>query len=310
MLAAAVVASGIGLSTAHASDLPVTYSVQDQPLKTGATAGTPLTFTLYSDAACTQQVYQATVPVQNVTLISKLKLLTPKGATKVPTTDELQATLTGVTAGGNLYLTVTGTGVTAEGATCQAQDASDQGTLPTLHDLTVQTGNAQVVLWNDPSNTVTSGGLLMPHDRQAAAAFQALPDGTLELCDVDVMKDGAGVFQEIWGVMAFGVRNCRTAPTCSNGVCGGACPPCSDGQSCSAPSDCASGHCRVAGPPACYSGTPSFCVPAHCFDGVKDNGESDIDCGGGCFIGCASGQTCNYSTCNCVSGVCNADVCQ
>jgi hypothetical protein len=50
----------------HASDLPVTYySVQDKPLKAAVT-GTPLTFSLFSDAACTQRVYQATVPVQNV----------------------------------------------------------------------------------------------------------------------------------------------------------------------------------------------------------------------------------------------------
>ena len=54
---------------ARAADLPVTYSVQEKPLKTAIT-GTPLTFTLYSDTACSQQVYQATVPIQNVTLIS------------------------------------------------------------------------------------------------------------------------------------------------------------------------------------------------------------------------------------------------
>src|SRR5262245_29350737 len=106
---------------ARASDLPVSYNVQDRPLKAGTPAGTPLTFTLFSDAACTQQVYQATIPVENVTLISKLKLATPSGATKAPTTDQIQATLTGVTAGGNLYLTVTGAGVTASGGACQAQ---------------------------------------------------------------------------------------------------------------------------------------------------------------------------------------------
>ena len=38
---------------------------------------------------CTKQIYQATIPVENVTLISKLKLVTPKNATKAPTTDEL-----------------------------------------------------------------------------------------------------------------------------------------------------------------------------------------------------------------------------
>lgn len=105
---------------ADAGDLPVTYSVQDKPLKTSAIAGTPLTFTLYSDTACTQQVYQAVVPIENVELISRLKLLAPKGATKVPSTDELHATLTGITTAGNVYLTVTGTRVTPTKVTCQA----------------------------------------------------------------------------------------------------------------------------------------------------------------------------------------------
>src|SRR5262245_53956725 len=106
---------------ARAGDVPVTYNVQDKPLKAGAPAGTQLTFTLYSDNACTQQVFQTTVPVENVTLISKLKLATPKGAAKPPATDQLQATLAGVPPAGALYLTVTGTGVTPAGASCQAQ---------------------------------------------------------------------------------------------------------------------------------------------------------------------------------------------
>ena len=69
---------------ARGSDLPVTYNVQDKPLKAGAPAGTQLTFTLYSDNACTQQVYQAMIPVENVTRISKFELATPKSQRRHP----------------------------------------------------------------------------------------------------------------------------------------------------------------------------------------------------------------------------------
>jgi hypothetical protein len=44
-----------------------------------AVSGTQLTFTPYSDAGCANQVYEAVIPIQNVTLISRLKLVTPKG---------------------------------------------------------------------------------------------------------------------------------------------------------------------------------------------------------------------------------------
>ena len=108
---------------AHASDLPVTYNVQDRPLRSGAPAGTQLTFTLYSDSACTQRVSQATIPVESVTLISRLKLATPKGAARALATDQIQATLTGVPGPTNLYLTVTGTGITPAGNACQPQAA-------------------------------------------------------------------------------------------------------------------------------------------------------------------------------------------
>jgi hypothetical protein len=111
----------LGASLATASELPVTYTVQDKPLRKSGIAGTPLTFTLFSDSACTQQVYQAVVPIENVELISRLKLLTPKGAVKGPKTDELRTTLSGVNPPAQSYLKVTGAGVTASGEDCQLQ---------------------------------------------------------------------------------------------------------------------------------------------------------------------------------------------
>ena len=117
---------------ARAADIPVVYTVQEKPLKTTALAGTMLTFTLYSDSVCTTAVYSTVVAVENVTLIVRLKQLTPKGDTKLPATDALQHTLPVVTATGNLYMTVTGTGVVPVGGACQAQAA--QVPVPTCND--------------------------------------------------------------------------------------------------------------------------------------------------------------------------------
>lgn len=109
---------------ARAADVPTSYTVNDTALK-AAIAGTSLTFTLYSDAACTQQVHQQAVPIETVDLVSRLKVFTAKSApTKSPKTAELRETLTGVSAAGNLYLKVTGTGITPVGGACQAQTAS------------------------------------------------------------------------------------------------------------------------------------------------------------------------------------------
>ena len=117
---------------ARASDIPTAYTVDDKVLK-AAVAGTNLTFTLYRDAACTQQVHQQVVPIETVTLVSRLKNFVAKGAPKGPKTTELRQTLAGVDASGNLYLKVTGTGVTAVGGACQVQVAS-QPPAPVVKD--------------------------------------------------------------------------------------------------------------------------------------------------------------------------------
>jgi hypothetical protein len=265
------------------------------------------------------------VPIENVTLISKLKLATPKGGTKAPSTDQIQATLTGVTAGsGTLYLTVTGTGVTASGAACQAQAAVDRGGLTTLKRLSISPDGvqAQFSLLNDPSDTMRPGSSLVAADRQAASVLASLSLTSVSVCDVDfaLSPNGGPLSLPSQGFAAYGLENCSSLPAgCTGGaaldyVCGGPCPPCSDGQTCTSASECASAHCQAPNPTACY-GTGSLCIPAHCFDGVKDIGETDIDCGGnvlysgGCEIGCATGKACSQN-CDCASTNCVANVCQ
>jgi hypothetical protein len=107
---------------ALAADIPVSFTTKEKDLKS-ALAGTPLTFALYGDAACTNQVYSTVVNVENVALITKVKQFTPKNDVKLPNTVALQTTLPGVTYHGNLYLKVTGTGIIPVAGACQAQSA-------------------------------------------------------------------------------------------------------------------------------------------------------------------------------------------
>lgn len=79
------------------------------------------------------------------------------------------------------------------------------------------------------------------------------------------------------------------APTCVDGVkngdewaidCGPACPgACDPLEPCEEASNCASGVCEELG---CPDTTMSCCQAPTCSDGVKNQGEMQIDCGGPC----------------------------
>jgi hypothetical protein len=131
-------------SFAAAADLPVQYTVDDKVLK-GAVAGTNLTFQLYGDAACSGSVvHSQSVAVESVNVVSRLKRFRAPGSpTPPPKTAELSQTLTGVTASGNLFLKVTGTGVTPVGGACQAQAATVQA--PAGLGTVVKSANGTVV---------------------------------------------------------------------------------------------------------------------------------------------------------------------
>jgi hypothetical protein len=93
---------------------------------------------------------------------------------------------------------------------------------------------------------------------------------------------------------------CAPPPsTCSNGIvdgdetdidCGGpTCPACQLDYDCNVNSDCASGLFCVTGAGVC-----GLTQTIGCSDGLFDQGESDVDCGGTqCPHTCASGKTCN-----------------
>jgi hypothetical protein len=116
--------------------------------------------------------------------------------------------------------------------------------------------------------------------------------------------------------------------TCTDGVmngnetgpdCGGSdCDPCATGGGCAKATDCASGMCVngecvdldcIRGSD-CASGVcvNGVCVEATCTDEVKNDSETDIDCGGSCTA-CADGLHCTDGG-DCASGVCDGGLCQ
>jgi len=105
------------------------------------------------------------------------------------------------------------------------------------------------------------------------------------------------------------------APSCSDGVqdggetgvdCGFGCGPCGDGGGCRSDVDCTSGYCSD------DFLSIGVCKETLCTDGVRDNDESDVDCGGHCGH-CARGKACesnsdcasNNCTTTCTNGSCS-----
>ncbi|MFO0644493.1 MAG: hypothetical protein U0183_35065 [Polyangiaceae bacterium] len=99
---------------------------------------------------------------------------------------------------------------------------------------------------------------------------------------------------------------CAT-PSCNDGAkngtdtdidCGGpACPRCGDGKDCLVANDCTSGVCAD-------KGMGLKCQPPTCMDGVKNQDETDVDCGGATCAGCGMGQACLTGS-DCASQGCN-----
>jgi hypothetical protein len=86
-------------------------------------------------------------------------------------------------------------------------------------------------------------------------------------------------------------------------------PPCAAGLHCLITSDCASLDCTGAVAATSVSAAvPGVCQPATCSDGIQNEGESDVDCGGPCPP-CAVGKACMQGT-DCKTAACNyANVC-
>lgn len=100
------------------------------------------------------------------------------------------------------------------------------------------------------------------------------------------------------------------AGTCTDGAqnqdetdvdCGGAtCDGCGVGARCAAPGDCRSGLCGSDG--RCEA------APGTCADGVENQDETDVDCGGATCDPCGIGQRCSGGS-DCTTGNCDSGTC-
>src|SRR6185369_3728103 len=109
-------------------------------------------------------------------------------------------------------------------------------------------------------------------------------DGTL--CTIDSCAEGIPSHQSAP----------KGTPCSDNG--GKACNGSGSCVACLTNADCMFGGCQM-----------GMCGAASCVDGVKDGGESDIDCGGACPGKCGTGKTCGGGA-DCVNLVCGGGTCQ
>ncbi|MGO8998921.1 MAG: hypothetical protein ACLQVI_36815 [Polyangiaceae bacterium] len=95
--------------------------------------------------------------------------------------------------------------------------------------------------------------------------------------------------------------------TCTGTDCGGSCLACV-GSACSVGFDCLSGSCQ----PDENSSTGALvcALPPFCSDGVQDDDETDVDCGGPCAPtqACSQGQGCAVAA-DCTSQACTDGTC-
>jgi len=148
----------IGVATwVGAADLPARYMVDDALVRTVA-AGTSLTWTLYADPGCSEQVFQTSAPV-DVAVISRLKTVAPKGLKpKPPKMAEVEYVLSDVATSGNLYLLVAGAGILPRSRACQPQAASVES--PTGSTTTTTTGSTTT------TQPTCTGGAFIPLDQR------------------------------------------------------------------------------------------------------------------------------------------------
>jgi len=119
-----------------------------------------------------------------------------------------------------------------------------------------------------------------------------------------IARDKAGSFSETGESDGVTVDISKKPISCSNLEldgdetdidCGGSCPPCELNKDCLIDSNCESGFCN----------SSKKCANPACDDGVKNNDETDIDCGGGDCPKCGINEKCKKDS-DCESGDCHS----
>lgn len=105
---------------ASALEYTVRYDVDAKALK-DCVAGTPVTYNLYADAACTVLAGTQVVNVEDIDTIEVLKTFTPKGGTKPPKTARTWQAVSLPAPRWFSHAKLSGTGITPVGGDCQPQ---------------------------------------------------------------------------------------------------------------------------------------------------------------------------------------------
>jgi hypothetical protein len=200
LLSMLLLASGFAGAT---SDIRVSYLADLKTLKSGAPAGTPLTFQLFTDSACTTAVSSEVVNVETLTLLQQVKAVAVSGGAKAPKPVELRHVISGVTAQPLFYLKVTGSGVSPIGGACQLQNASVNGS-----DAVVPPPPPPATCGPD-SVSVGSGA---PCVDKYEASLWDIPAGNTTL--IQKVKDGTATLADLTG---GGATEISVALTCSPG---------------------------------------------------------------------------------------------
>lgn len=179
--------------------------------------------------------------------------------------------------------------------------------------------------WRAGLDCSTSGNSCDDSEEPAVCSSGAgtCTDGTRNQDETDVdcggtRCDACGLGQGCARAADCESRNCDTVamecvtpdtPTCTDGTrnqdetdidCGGAiCGGCGVGAMCVGPSDCRSDRC---------TGGRCEAAPGTCTDGVENQDETDVDCGGAMCDPCGVGLRCGTGS-DCTTGNCDGGTC-
>jgi len=177
-----------------------------------------------------------------------------------------------------------------------------------------------------------------PDASAAEAGTDAAPEAAAGVCTVDGIKDGQETDVDCGGPacdaqdrVCPNLEGCLVGADCQSKVCtGDVCqvPTCTDGEQNGNETavDCGGTLCdslgdRCADGQRCLTGNDCTdllcgnnftCLFPSCTDGVKDGGETGIDCGNSSVTmcpACPAGQGCNVGS-DCTSLVCQSNVCR
>jgi hypothetical protein len=126
--AAVLVLALLAADAAGAAPFDARYRIERADWTRTARATSPLSFELFSDPACTQSAYAASLTAGDPTVsVEAVKSVAVKKAPKPPQVLELRALLDAPPLASPVYLRVTGDSVTAQGPECQPQIPATTG---------------------------------------------------------------------------------------------------------------------------------------------------------------------------------------